>query len=132
MNAAPFSPAKISSKPIEIEMAFEPEAYLVLLKPVRELLLGTQQFTRHLDGTVRIEYDFVRRWWLFPHDRFIQYGPEDEQWARFFGFGTEVMDIEHVVIPHAILKGQKNGVWEFQAIPDPQETIEITFPEGSP
>jgi hypothetical protein len=28
--------------------------------------------------------------WEFPYDRFIEYGPEDEWWARKWGFGKEV------------------------------------------
>lgn len=28
--------------------------------------------------------------WEFPRDRFIEYGPEDEWWARKLGFGRPV------------------------------------------
>lgn len=28
--------------------------------------------------------------WEFPKDRFVEYGPEDEWWARKVGFGREV------------------------------------------
>jgi hypothetical protein len=27
--------------------------------------------------------------WQFPADPFVQYGPEDEPWARALGFGRE-------------------------------------------
>ncbi len=30
--------------------------------------------------------------WMFPSDRFVEYGPEDERWAQVIGFGTEVVD----------------------------------------
>lgn len=28
--------------------------------------------------------------WQFPRDRFVEYGPEDESWARAIGFGKEI------------------------------------------
>lgn len=28
--------------------------------------------------------------WEFPKDRFVEYGPEDEWWARKYGFGREL------------------------------------------
>ena len=32
---------------------------------------------------------FTRPRWVFPITRFVQYGPEDEAWARPLGFGYE-------------------------------------------
>lgn len=37
------------------------------------------------------EYALVRRW-VFPVERFVQYGPEDERWCRYFGIGHEVTE----------------------------------------
>lgn len=31
----------------------------------------------------------LRRVWVFPRDRFIEYGPEDEGWCRALGLGRE-------------------------------------------
>lgn len=33
----------------------------------------------------------VKRW-VFPERRFVEYGPEDEGWARRLGFGHEVTE----------------------------------------
>lgn len=29
--------------------------------------------------------------WEFPKERFVEYGPEDECWARRIGFGREIL-----------------------------------------
>lgn len=37
-------------------------------------------------------YNMIRRGkhWVFPPDRFVEYEPKDEVWARVLGFGHEV------------------------------------------
>lgn len=43
-----------------------------------------------LMGVKLILDDNLPKPWQFPYDKFIQYGPEDEWWARKWGFGKEV------------------------------------------
>lgn len=32
----------------------------------------------------------TEKYWEFPQERFVEYGPEDEWWARKYGFGQEI------------------------------------------
>lgn len=54
-------------------------------------VLGTSRHvTIPLDGVeVIVDPLAVTRPWIFPKERFVEYGPEDEWWARKYGFGHE-------------------------------------------
>ncbi len=39
---------------------------------------------------VYLHEDMVDKVWVFPEEKFVSYGPEDEWWARKYGFGHEV------------------------------------------
>lgn len=57
--------------------------------------------------------------WVFPERRFVEFGPEDERWARFLGFGFETTVVKTIKIPRAVIKGltpNGSGV-EFEAYP---------------
>jgi len=45
----------------------------------------------------------VKRW-VFPPDRFVKYGPEDESWARCFSFGHEVAVEQRLDVPRAVVE----------------------------
>jgi len=62
-------------------------------------------FPSMVSECVRIEYRQHRKVWEFPTERFVQDGPEDEDWCRFFGVGMEVTREETVTIPRAIITG---------------------------
>ncbi len=42
-----------------------------------------------LGRLVNVALTSTRRGWLFPVDRFVEYEPSDEAWARPLGFGQE-------------------------------------------
>jgi hypothetical protein len=68
-------------------------------------------------GQVRkLEFITKQKVWVFPPDRFVQYGPEDEWWARKYGFGHEEVQLCRVVIPHAVITGIKDGKIKFRAL----------------
>jgi len=59
--------------------------------------------------------------WTFLRDRFVEYEPEDESWARLFGFGEEALETAETVCPNAVCIGThvENGklVMDFEAMP---------------
>lgn len=52
-----------------------------------------------------LTFTHKKKRWVFPYDRFVEYGPEDEGWARFVGFGHEEEVVETVRIPNVVIKG---------------------------
>lgn len=78
---------------------------------------------------ISITYTRRTRVWVFPKNRFVQYGPSDERWCRFFGIGREEEVVETVTIPRAIVESvTENGVtfrgladaveeWQWRTVP---------------
>lgn len=47
---------------------------------------------------VFLDQAMVDRKWIFPADRFVEYGTEDEGWARSCGFGHEEVVPQNTII----------------------------------
>lgn len=74
--------------------------------------------------SAQISYHQSKRVWQFPRGRFVEYGPEDESWCRFFGIGEEVEVVQRVVLENMYLVGHSGGRIEFRAIP---RVCEVAF-----
>lgn len=57
--------------------------------------------------------------WVYPRDRFIEYGPEDEWWARKLGFGHEELREQTIHIPRGFIKKIDGLIISFTALPEP-------------
>lgn len=67
--------------------------------------------------------------WEFPKHRFVEYGPEDEWWARQCGFGKAVTRVkESLHFPRAVItKVDANGTVRFTALPDMFNLTELVM-----
>ena len=54
----------------------------------------------------RVEMRFTRtvKRWEFPVERFVEYGPKDEDWCRLLGIGHEVESVETTYVPNAYVE----------------------------
>lgn len=66
--------------------------------------------------------------WVFPSDRFIEYGPEDEWWARRLSFGHEEIRERTIHVPRAIVNRVDKNEISFTALP---ESIPVGIGDGT-
>ncbi len=55
-------------------------------------------------STPLYDVKLTKKKWVFPYDKYIEYGPEDEWWARKQGFGYEaeqVICVKDVIVKSA-------------------------------
>ncbi len=65
-----------------------------------------------------------RKVWVFPPDRFVQWGPEDESFCRVAGYGREEERTETIHIPTAIIdRVEVDGSLSFRAVPNYREPV---------
>jgi len=68
---------------------------------------------------VSLTFTRRRKVWVFPPDRFVEYGPEDEWWARKYEFGHEHEVSETITVPRAyVSRVGPDGSVEFTAVTD--------------
>lgn len=59
--------------------------------------------------------------WVFPEDRFVEYGPEDEWWAKKVGFGHRGTVKKESIIPKAVFTGSnRDGSVDFEVVSEMQ------------
>ncbi len=71
---------------LEFTTAFTPDA------AVHESIYKMLSDSRPTNVTT-LQVTYLRKVWLFPPHRFIEYEPSDEAWARPLGFGREIDEL---------------------------------------